>query len=61
MAQALLSAPQAQCIGNWARTHQPDGFTDVVAAIKKYPDYHPSGVIAAIIEKECGKFELSKN
>lgn len=61
MAQTLLSKTQADCIGSWAKANEPNGYKEVVAAIKKYADYHPSGVIAAIIEKQCGKFELTKN
>lgn len=59
MAQALLSPSQGECIGKWAATARPAGYKDVVDAIKKYPDYHPSSVVAAVIEKHCGSFQLA--
>lgn len=59
MAQALLSASQGECIGKWAAAQRPAGYKEMVDTIKKYPDYHPSSVVAAVIEKHCGSFELA--
>lgn len=59
MAQALLSKPQGECIGKWAEAHHADGYKEVIDTIKKYDSYHPSSVIAAVIEKQCGSLELA--
>lgn len=60
MAQALLSKSQGECIGKWAQANQPNGYKELVQAIAKHKDFHPSGVIAAAMEKVCGKFELAQ-
>lgn len=60
MAQALLSNTQGVCIGKWAKANEPNGYNPIVNLVKKYPDIHPSAIIAAFIEKECGKLELAQ-
>lgn len=60
MAQALLSKSQSDCISKWATAHRPDGYKEIVDTVKKYDTFHPSAVIAAVIEKTCGAFELAQ-
>lgn len=60
MAQALLSKTQAECISKWSAANEPNGYKEVIDTVRKYDTYHPSSVIAAIIEKACGSFELAQ-
>ena len=61
MPRALVSKTQGACVRQWAASHQADGYIGIVTAIKKFSDYHPSLVIAAAMEKVCGKFDLANN
>lgn len=49
----------ARCIDEWyfgdAQTIQKRN-TSMRALMKKYPKHHPSGIIAAAIERACGSF-----
>lgn len=48
---------QADCISKWYFEDQ-DGRDEIMyRAMKKYPAYHPIGVIMAVIEKQCGPFK----
>lgn len=54
-----MSETHAACISEWF--FEADGFrdarlADLNGAIEKYADYHPGGVIVAIVERECGAF-----
>ena len=56
---ASKNAPeQARCIDGWASSNDPSGFPTVIEAMRKYPDYHPSGIILAVLQKACGSFEF---
>lgn len=48
---------QARCIDEWAAKHDPTGFRPVTEAMQKFPDYHPAGVILAVLQKACGSFK----
>lgn len=61
MAATLLPKTQGLCIRQWEKGHKGDGYKNLVEAIKKYPDYHPTLVITAAMEQVCGKFELARN
>ncbi len=49
----------AECIGNWysltdegnAKRHQ-----EMLNVMGKYPDLIPSGIVIAVLQKECGNF-----
>ena len=49
----------AGCIGEW---YSPDPGTEaernreIVAVIRENPEFHPSGVILAVVQKQCGEF-----
>lgn len=58
MASVMVSPNQNRCILSWVEKNRPSGYADVVAAMKQYGDYHPAAVIAAVLEKQCGSFEM---
>lgn len=60
---ATIIAAQAeggtsQCLDTWytAGTQTASRRNDAIrASIAQYPDFHPSGVILAVLQKECGE------
>ena len=57
-----MSDAHAACISEWF--FEADGFRagrldDLTQTISKYSTYDPSGVVVAIIERECGEFGLN--
>jgi hypothetical protein len=52
---------QARCIDGWAAQHDATGFRPVVEAMQRFPDYHPAGVILAVLQKACGSFKYLGN
>lgn len=59
MASVMVSPNQNRCILSWVDKSRPSGYSDVLATMQKYGDYHPAAVIAAVLEKQCGSFELA--
>ena len=54
-----LNEVHASCISDWF--FEGDRFRDgrleeLRTTISRYADYHPGGVIVAMIERECGEF-----
>lgn len=53
----------AQCIGEW---YLPDEETkalrnlEIMATIRDYPEYHPGGVLLAVVQAECGDFPIAR-
>lgn len=47
---------QTECINDWAAQNAASGFEPVIATMKKHPQFHPSGVIIAVLQKACGSF-----
>jgi len=54
---AQNSADQAKCIGDWSGKHLSGGYQPVIAAMQRFPDHHPTGVIIAVLQKACGSFK----
>lgn len=54
---AQNSADQAKCIGDWSGKHLGGGYQPVIAAMQRFPDHHPTGVIIAVLQKACGSFK----
>ena len=61
MAQSIVSKDYAACIGKWAEANAPSGYKEIIDTVKKYDDFHPTGVIAAVIKKACGPFQVANN
>ena len=54
-----MSEAHSTCISEWF--FDADGFRDgreegLRQSISQYSDYHPGGIIVAVIERECGEF-----
>lgn len=45
---------QADCIDRWFFADQDTAHDFIVGAMRKFPEFHPRGVILAVIEKKCG-------
>ncbi len=52
-----LDTDQSKCISHWMATDEQLAYDQVLSSMKQFPDYHPRGVILAVIERRCGKFE----
>lgn len=49
----------ARCLEDWYYSDETAANEAVLAAMRRFPDYHPRGVIVAVIEKRCGSFTFS--
>lgn len=61
MASVMVKSTQNHCITNWAQQNRPTGYSKLRSAMTQYGDYHPAAVIAAVLEKECGSFDLANH
>ncbi|MEM6812655.1 MAG: hypothetical protein AAF549_09345 [Pseudomonadota bacterium] len=50
------SKKQAKCIDEWYFKDEESGIDFILSNMRKYPEYHPRGIILAVMEKKCGKF-----
>lgn len=50
---------QAKCIDKWIAENEPGGFAKATQVMARFPDHHPTGVIAAILEKACGSIKYT--
>lgn len=57
---ALNSSTQSKCLSDWVSKHRDTGYQPVLNAMRKYPDDHPTGLILAVLQKECGAFKYVK-
>ena len=51
---------QATCIDDWYYADEKRSNNHILNTMKKFPTYHPRGVILAVIEKKCGQLIYSK-
>ena len=49
---------QNRCLKRWLTENDGIGFPTVKAAMDRFPEHHPTGVIVAVLEKECGPFKF---
>ncbi|WP_417449552.1 hypothetical protein [Kordiimonas sp.] len=45
---------QGQCIDDWYYADETASEDYILDVMRKYPDYHPRGLILAAIQKKCG-------
>ena len=45
---------QGKCIDSWYIDDHAAAIDYILDTMRRAPDYHPRGVIAAVIEKKCG-------
>ena len=55
-----MEGNEAQCIGDWVEKNRKKGFETLFKVMRDYPDYHPQGIILAVLEKACGEFVFAK-
>jgi hypothetical protein len=48
---------QARCIERWFAENERDAMGHILEAMRRFPEYHPRGVILAVLKKQCGSFE----
>ena len=46
--------PQGDCIDRWYFGDESKAHSEITDVMRKYPQYHPQGVILSLIEKKCG-------
>lgn len=51
---------QAECIDDWGASHRELGYRPVLEAMQKFPDDHPTALILAVLQKQCGSFQYVK-
>jgi hypothetical protein len=51
------SPEQEKCIKRWSADNDGAGYPTVKAAMGRFPEHHPTGVIVAVLEKACGSFK----
>ena len=49
----------AKCLDDWYYRDETTGNDDVLAVMRRFPEYHPRGVILAVMEKRCGSFDFT--
>ena len=45
-----------KCLENWYAQDQQTSIDFILQNMQKFPDFHPRGVIIAVLEKQCGSF-----
>lgn len=48
---------QARCIERWFADNERDATDHLLETMQRFPNYHPRGVILAVLKKQCGSFE----
>jgi len=51
----------ARCVEKWYFKRERDAADFILETMRRFPSYHPRGVILAVLEKQCGKFSYGKN
>jgi len=59
---ATISPPnQSKCITAYSNANVATGYADILRTMANHSNYHPTGVIAAVLEKTCGKFDIAQH
>jgi len=51
-----INKQHSQCISDWYYHDEEKAMQHILSVMSDYPDFHPRGVILAVIEKKCGEF-----
>ena len=49
-----------ECLETWYISNEEKSNKEIYNVMKNYPDFHPRGVIFAVIRKHCGTFDYSQ-
>lgn len=52
---------QADCIDSWYFRNEAMAHDQIVTTMRRFPTYHPLGVILAFLEKRCGSLTYQKS
>ncbi len=47
------------CLEGWYVNDEKAATNHILSVMQQYPDFHPRGVILAVLEKQCGTFTYS--
>jgi hypothetical protein len=50
----------AKCLENWYFSGEAKANEDIYVVMRKFPNYHPRGIIIAVLKRQCGSFDYSK-
>lgn len=56
---ASTSQEKARCLSDWSSQHLADNYQPIIDAVKKHPQFHPTSVVIAYMEKVCGPLRLA--
>ena len=59
LVSAQSDKTHAKCLDNWYSAEKPANDL-VLTAMARFPEFHPRGVILAVMQKQCGSFDPSK-
>ncbi len=48
------------CLEKWYVSNEKESEEVIYETMRKFPDYHPRGVIVAVLEKQCGPFTYNQ-
>lgn len=48
-----------KCLENWYLKNQKKSNEFIYQVMREHPDFHPRGVIIAVLKKQCGTFDYS--
>ncbi len=59
LVSAQSDKTHAKCLDDWY-TAEKTANDLVLTAMERFPEFHPRGVILAVMQKQCGTFDFSK-
>jgi hypothetical protein len=51
---------QGKCVDDWYFGNEPSANKHIFDVMRRHSEFHPRGVILAVLEKKCGKFAYQK-
>lgn len=46
---------QGRCIDDWYYRDEAAGTASIIDVMRQNPDYHPRGIVLAVLQKRCGQ------
>lgn len=51
---SMRDKPTARCLENWYFSDTDAAEETILETMRRFPEYHPRGVIVAVLQKQCG-------
>lgn len=51
---SMRDKPKARCLENWYFSDAAAAEDTILATMRRFPEFHPRGVIVAVLQKQCG-------